>query len=497
MSSFTRRDRRVRNVFVVILVCLIGLCAPLTSSQTTQPHRDVLLNGLRVVLWTRSGDPNVVLKLRIHSGAAFDFAGKAGTMSLLGDILFPDATTHEYFTEELGGRLNVDTDYDSIDITMQGHAADFERMADILRTALITTQLTPVNVAKVRDARIKTVRGRKPTTADVANGAIAARLLGSFPYAQPVGGTVESLARIERPDLMLARERFLNPDNATLAIIGGVDERRAMRALRQLLGGWRKSEQIVPATFRQPDPPDTRTLILNSPDAQASEVRIATRGVARSDRDYATATLLAIIAQDRLLKLIPAAGGESPFVRHDAHFLPGMFVIGSGAGRGSAAKAMMALRSIMDSLGAASFSLGELEQAKSKAVAANNIMISKPDAMVDGWLDVDTYALAPTDEQMRASDAVTLSDLQRVATRLFRDAPIASVVVGNGPELKAELAPTQKIEVAGEVATPRAQPTPTPNSTPSSRPSSPILPRQKITVPFVKSPTPTPTPTPE
>jgi len=33
--------------------------------------------------------------------------------------------------------------------------------------------------------------------------------------------------------------------------------------------------------------------------------------------------------------------------------------------------------------------------------------------MVDGWLDVDTYTLAPTDEPMRASDAVTLSDSTR------------------------------------------------------------------------------------
>ena len=53
-------------------------------------------------------------------------------------------------------------------------------------------------------------------------------------------------------DLMLARERFLNSNNATLAIIGGVTKTRAMRALRQILGPWRKSEQIVPTTFRQP-----------------------------------------------------------------------------------------------------------------------------------------------------------------------------------------------------------------------------------------------------
>jgi predicted Zn-dependent peptidase len=58
---------------------------------------------------------------------------------------------------------------------------------------------------------------------------------------------------------MLAHERFLNSNNATLAIVGSVTKARAFRTVRQLLGPWRKSENIVPTTFRQPKPPDART----------------------------------------------------------------------------------------------------------------------------------------------------------------------------------------------------------------------------------------------
>ena len=42
------------------------------SQVTPQPERIRLLNGLRVVLLPRSGDQEVLIKLRIHSGAAFD-----------------------------------------------------------------------------------------------------------------------------------------------------------------------------------------------------------------------------------------------------------------------------------------------------------------------------------------------------------------------------------------------------------------------------------------
>src|SRR5438034_2725383 len=278
--------------FVVVL----GLCGALSvlhidvfGQAGSEPQTERLLNGLRVLIWSRPGNPDLLIKLRVHSGGAFDLAGKSGEMALLGDILFPDPTTREYFTEEMRGRLAVATDYDSVTITMQGRANEFERIVEILRNALVATQLTPEIVTKVRDGRIRVVKETSISPAVLADRVIASRLFGDFPYGRPYSGSAESLARVDRADLMLARERFLNPNNSTLIIIGGIQPSRAMRTLRQLLGVWRKSEQVIPATFRQPEAPDTRTLIINAPADQSGEIRVATRGLARSDRDYAAA----------------------------------------------------------------------------------------------------------------------------------------------------------------------------------------------------------------
>src|SRR5687767_8240244 len=108
-----------------------------TFGQASEPQRTQLLNGLKVVHLHKPGDQNLLIKLRVHSGAAFDLAGKDGTLALLGEILFPDPSIREYFTEEMGGRLHIKTDYDAITITMQGRAAEFERIVEILRTALV------------------------------------------------------------------------------------------------------------------------------------------------------------------------------------------------------------------------------------------------------------------------------------------------------------------------------------------------------------------------
>src|SRR6185369_5497095 len=116
---------------------------------------------------------------------------------------------------------------------------EFEQMVEVLRNALLSTQLTLEVVTRMKDARIKLLRDSTIVPAEVADRAIAARLFGDFPYGRPAAGSSEDVARVDRADLMLARDRFLNSNNATLAVVGGVTKPRAMKTLRQLLGPWR------------------------------------------------------------------------------------------------------------------------------------------------------------------------------------------------------------------------------------------------------------------
>jgi zinc protease len=434
-----RLSRRLWSLLICVLcVALAGVSfAPSTHSQSIpEPIREQLLNRLTVLFWQRSEDPNVTLKLRVHSGAAFDLAGKGGTMALLGDILFPDPTTREYVTEELGGRLEVVTDYDAIRITVSGKASEFERMVELLRSALVNNQVTAENVTDVRNARLKQLTN-VASASEVADRAILARLFGRFPYGHPASGSAETVAKIDRSDLSLARERFLNPDNATLVIVGGIERSRAMRVLRQLLGSWRKGDQIVPATFQPPDTPDSRVLVVNQNGATTAEVRLAVRGLARSDRDYAAAWVLSRIIQTRLKTALP---GVSPIqVKHDARSLPGILIIGATAPAASAGRIISTIRETMNSSIASPPSIAELETARGDAIAEMTRQASQAESITDAWLDVQAYKLPRFSEQANAVRKVTAADIQRVAVRLFKGTGIASVVVGNSEELKVSL----------------------------------------------------------
>lgn len=436
--------------FMLALTSLTGL-----AQSRSEPRREELLNGLRVQLWYRPADANVILKLRIHSGAIFDLTGKAGTMALLSDALFPDASTREYFTDELGGRLDVSSDYDALNVTLTGRATEFERVVELLRTAMVSTPLTVEIVNNLRDARIKLSRDMGISPALVADRAIAARLFGDYPYGRPANGTPDTLARIDRPDLMLARERFLNPNNATLVIVGGVEEKRALRALRQLMGSWRRSDAIVPATFRQPEAPDTRTLIIDVPGTPSAEIRLAASGLPRSDINGAATQLLSLLARDRWLAAMPTLSKSAFFVRHEPHLLLGSFVMGAAVPTEQAAMALTTAREVLKALAASQPTAAELEKARNEALAVFNKQLDDPASLADLWLDRETFKLQTIDEQLRAMNRVSPADIQRLAAKLFRDAPVASIAVGSATQLSADLERTGKVEIFGATAPPQ------------------------------------------
>jgi predicted Zn-dependent peptidase len=448
-------------------ICLLISTHYAVAQPATEPQTQELLNGLKILFWPTPGSADVLVKLRIHSGSAFDLSGRSGEMALLGDVMFPDPETVEYFTEQMGGRLAVNVNYDSMTITMRGKADQIEHMLDILRNAIMATQLTPDVVARMRDARIKMVRDTAVSPSIIADRAIAVRLFGDFPYGRPSAGSPEDLARIDRPDLMFARERFLNSNNATLAIIGGIDPNRTLRTLKQLFGAWRKSEQVIPSTFRTPPAPDAKVLLIKTPSPTA-ELRLALRGLSKSDPDGVISDVVARIAQNRWQATMPAANKTPVFVRSERYMLPGMFVMGTAVDNKVIVNAIDSLTKILNSLAFSPVTAAELKQAVDAVVVENAGTPRDLDTRPDRWLDMDTYHLSS--DQAVSLLAISADDVNRVAKRLFKNAPTAAVIAGDVEQIKPTLEGRFQFEVLGEKPAPAPAPkTPTkpgPNRTP-------------------------------
>jgi len=93
----------------------------------------------------------------------------------------------------------------------------------------------------------------------------------------------------------------------------------------------------------------------------------------------------------------------------------------------------------------------EVQRARQEILSEENPGLSKIEAEPDRWLDMDTYGLKSVQDRAASIQAVSPGDVQRVATRLFKDTPVATVVVGDAQQLKQLLRGHMQFEVLGEM----------------------------------------------
>jgi predicted Zn-dependent peptidase len=209
-------------------------------------------------------------------------------------------------------------------------------------------------------------------------------------------------------------------------------------------------------------------LIINVP-GPAAEVRLAVRGVSRTDPDYFPAKLLAKLTEQRWQGLTPELTKQPVFARSESHALPGMFVMGAAVDVQTAPDSLANARKVMDSLMTNPATAAELDRAKTEAVGEVSGLLSKPEAAPDPWLDLNTYHLPSVQDHIALLRAVTAQDIQRVANRLFKNPAVASVIAGDTLPLKGALQGLIQYEVLGEIPTPT--PSPKPPATPGTKDS--------------------------
>lgn len=424
--------RALLNSTIALSIALGAANVQAAGQRTagSAPKQEKLLNGLRVHMWSDQASDRVSARLRIHSGAAFDPAGREGLMQMLAEAFFPTDLGRAFFPEDLGGNLEIICNYDHIQINVSSRPEGFLTMLETLAAAVTNPTFDKETTEASRARVLERLRRSVEEQDYLADTAAAKRLLGSFPYGRPIFGTVETLAKVDFADLKIAYGRLAGADNATLSLSGRFDPALGSRATKRFFGSWLKSDGRVPPTFRQPDPPPTETLVIAAPQKGPDEVRYAVRGVARNDKDFAAAEVLAEIMETRLRSKAPAEIRDRLFVVNNAYLLPGMFVIGKtetiagsigsgpsmGENGGSNLVAMALAEKVSDA---------EFAEAKRSVLLVRNAI--EPAAL---WLDADTYRLASVRAEHESFANLTLADVQRVADRL-RTSPVVTVIVSS------------------------------------------------------------------
>lgn len=406
-----------------------ALAAKAQDIPYSQPRTEKLLNGLNVLIWSRAGTGRVIIRLRVHNGAAYDQRGKEGSFAMLSDILFPEEGVKEFFKDDLGGGLEVETTYDYVEVTAEARADAFLTALETIAPALMITPIDKETTAKIRDRRLGLLKDLARDPGYRARIAAAQLLYGEFPYGRPVEGTPESVSGIDFADLIYVRERFLTADNATLEIIGDVRSDYAYLAARRLMGSWNKSGSEIPATFRLPEAPPIEPKIIYADGEPAVRTVAAVESFRRKDPLYHAAEVLAMILQPRIPGIL---------VVNEGFLVKGTMYASLSKDGATEFTAESGARDALKRALAGKISSVEFESAKRAYLSA---MAKRGSDSLR--LDVDTYGLGDVRDEIERIRSLRLEDVQKAADTIAARTAAEAVVISR-PAAPAEPAADPK-----------------------------------------------------
>ena len=263
------------------------------SVQFPKPVEKTLANGLRVIVVERHGSPLVAAQLLIKNGAESDSPELSGLSNMTADLLTKgtekrSATQIAEAIEALGGSLDAAARWDASRVNVNVMSSKVGPALEILSDVVRRPTFKEDEIDRLRQQTLDDLTVELGQPGSIARYVAARVVFGDAPYGQPLAGTPQSIARIDRKDVVVFHTRFYRPDNAILVIGGDIKSAAAFKLAQQYFGDWVKPAAALPVTAANSLPASTtqRVVVIDKPDAGQAAVLLARTGIERSDADY-------------------------------------------------------------------------------------------------------------------------------------------------------------------------------------------------------------------
>ncbi len=245
-------------------------------------QRAELKNGLQVVLAERHTVPVVNMAIQFDAGYAADSLGKLGAASFTFAMLDEgtedrDALEISAEAERLGANISTSSNLDMSTVNLSALKNALEPSVELFADVVRNPAFDDEEIERLRGRWIANIQQEKTQPVQIALRNLPPLVYGKdHAYGVPMtgSGTEESIASLERDDLVSFHQTWIRPDNATLFVTGDTTLEEIVPVLEDAFGNWRAPRSAVPRKNLADVPlADTnRVLIIDKPGSPQSMV---------------------------------------------------------------------------------------------------------------------------------------------------------------------------------------------------------------------------------
>lgn len=202
--------------------------------------KNSLSNGLEVLEYSRNIGPKIDLVLDLKMRNFYDPEDKQGLLNFMMEML--EEGTQDYTEQELadaaearGISINVQTGLIGISLLKE----DFEFGLSLLKQLLCKATFPEKSLSKVRQQIASEIDSYWDTPTEFAGQLARDTMYGKdHPYHKNLFGTKQTISKITREDLLNAYKKYICPQQASLAVVGDLQDVAVMALIQKYLGDW-------------------------------------------------------------------------------------------------------------------------------------------------------------------------------------------------------------------------------------------------------------------
>jgi zinc protease len=453
-------------------------------------HR--LPSGVEVYVAQLPGAPLLSVEILAPGGSLYDPPGQPGLATMAGALLDEGAAGKDAMQiadgiERLGGQVASGADWDvgyAVMLMLSRHARPGLRL---LTEVAAAPTFPDEEIERMRRMRLAEILRRRHQPAVVADEQFAIAVYRGTVYANPPGGTEESLAAMGREaiagfyqrhyrlsDLMLVAVSDLDPERLLAEVgealaaavpgggaggeiaAGGAAPEVGPEGATHLAGGrGAATGRTVPVPIEPAPLPGPRVIIVDRADAAQTELRIGHAGVPRNHADFTVLSFLNTVLGGKFTSRINLSLRERHGLTYSAssrffgRLGPGPFVVNAAVATestGIAAREVLAeLRRIQDE----PVGEDEMDESRSYKLGVFPQTVQTIADLTRRLADLAVFGLPDDyfDRYLERVAACGRAELQEAARRHLHPERAAIVAVGPAAQLLPQLESLGEVEV--------------------------------------------------
>jgi zinc protease len=375
-------------------------------------------------------------------GTAQDPADKPGVATFVSGMLDEgagDLNSEAFQTrlEDLAAKMSFFPSYDYMSGSFQTLTRNRDESLKLLKMALTSPHFTPEDSARVREQLLANVKQDEKDPDKVAAQEWFKLAFGHHPYAQPVNGTLGSVAAITPDDLHDYVRRTFARDNLKIAVVGDIDAQTLETVLDTVFGDLPEKSGLktVPEVVWQSG---LRQKVVQMPNPQ-SVAQFGFRGLKRNDPDFIPAYILNYVIggggfSSKLMQEVREKRGLCYSVYTYLYPLShaGIFAGGVATENNGVSQSLDLIKSELERAASTGLTEQELREAKDYLTGSFALRFDTSNKIAAQLvaIQLDDLGIDYIERRNSEIEAITVDDVKRVAKRLLEPKNLIVTVAG-------------------------------------------------------------------